>query len=189
MKHIHTFESFLNEDRNNVNEGDMTNMYDGFIASSTDNKISYKFRYQKGMQSNKAENAAFEKMMKETGKPRGSFWVTKLIPKGEFDKDVTPVLESNTNEAQNLDYWKDYEVDTSMGGVPKWMSDKCTDMSSVLKCIDKTIAEWNKEADTPSDKVSKADEKWIGNLAIEFYKKFGYVNGNIVGAMISQESK
>ena len=186
MKHIHTFESFLNEDRNNVNEGDMTNMYDGFIASSTDNKISYKFRYQKGMQSNKAENAAFEKMMKETGKPRGSFWVTKLIPKGEFDKDVTPVLESNTNEAQNLDYWKDYEVDTS-GQAPKEASDKCTTMPTALKCIDNAIKDWNKESE--SGPISKADEKWIGNLAIEFYKKFGYVNGNIVAAMISQEFK
>ncbi len=87
MKHIHTFESFLYE-------GDMTNMYDGFIASSTDNKINYKFRYQKGTQSNKAENAAFEKMMKETGKPRGSFWVTGFIKKGDFANDPTPEIEA-----------------------------------------------------------------------------------------------
>jgi hypothetical protein len=75
-----------------INEGDMTNMYDGFIASSTDNKVQYKFRYQRGVQNTKVENAAFEKMMKETGKPRGSFWVTGFVKKGEFDKDPTPEI-------------------------------------------------------------------------------------------------
>lgn len=96
--------------------------------------------------------------------------------------------ENFLNEAQGLDYWKDYEVDTSIQGGPAWMSDKCTDMSTVIKCIDKSITAWNAEADTPNDKVSKSAEKHIGDLAIQFYKKFGYINGNIVSAMIMQES-
>lgn len=86
MKHIQTFENFLNE-------GDMLNAYDGFIAGSTDGKIAYKFRYVKGRNSVQVENDAFAKLMKDTGKPRGSFWVTGLVKKGEFDKDPTPEFE------------------------------------------------------------------------------------------------
>lgn len=84
---------------------------------------------------------------------------------------------------QNLDYWKDYEVDTS-GQAPKEMSDKCTSMSAVLKCIDDAIDEWNTISD--EDDISKSAEQQVGDLAIQFYKKFGYINGNIVSAMIAQ---
>lgn len=85
MKHISTFENFLNE-------GDMTNYYDGFIVSSTDNKIKYKARYMKGVRNNKAEDIAIEKIMKKEGKPRSYFWVTGGIDKGTYDKDTTPEI-------------------------------------------------------------------------------------------------
>lgn len=91
--------------------------------------------------------------------------------------------ENFLNEAQGLDYWKDYEVDTS-GQADAKMSKKCTSQSEVLKCIDFTIMDWNDESD--SGPISKSAEEQIGKLAFEFYKKFGYINGNIVGAMISQ---
>lgn len=37
--------------------------------------------------------------------------------------------------------------------------------------------------------ISKSGEQQTERLAINFYKKFGYVNGNIIALMISQESK
>jgi hypothetical protein len=95
-------------------------------------------------------------------------------------------FENFLNEGNNLEYWKDYEVDTSIQGGPKEMSDKCTTMSTALKCIDNAIDLWNEE--TEGDELTKGDEKWIGELAIQFFKKFGYINGNIVSAMIAQES-
>lgn len=184
MKHIHTFEDFVNESE--LNEGDMTKDYDGFIVLDFKTKKLYKGHYIKGVKNTKAEDAAIDKAMKMTGSPRSNFAVHGFIKKGEWDSSDTEILESNTNEAQNLDYWKDYEVDAS-GQAPKEASDKCTTMPTVLKCIDNAIKDCNKESE--SGPISKADEKWIGNLAVEFYKKFGYINGNIVCAMISQESK
>jgi len=176
--------SILDESR--INEGDMTNYYDGFIVLDYKTKKTYKFKYVKGTSNVKVEDAAILKVMKDTGESRGNFAVNGFVKKGEWDKTDADVLESNTNEAQNLDYWKDYEADAS-GQAPKEASDKCATMPTVLKCIDTAIKDWNKESE--SGPISKADEKWIGNLAIEFYKKFGYINGNIVSAMISQESK
>jgi hypothetical protein len=89
---------------------------------------------------------------------------------------------------KGLEYWKDYEVDNSpQAGMNKWMADKCTDVSSVLKCVDKSIDAWNKEADS-DNKVSKSAEQHVGDLAMKFYKQFGYINGNIISAMIMQES-
>lgn len=184
MKHIHTFEDFVNESE--LNEGDMTKDYDGFVVIDYKTKKNYKFKYVKGTSNVKVEDIAIAKVMKDTGESRGNFAVNGLITKGLWDKSDAEVLESNTNEAQNLDYWKDYEVDAS-GQAPKEASDKCTTMPTVLKCIDNAIKDCNKESESGS--ISKADEKWIGNLAVEFYKKFGYINGNIVCAMISQESK
>jgi len=100
-------------------------------------------------------------------------------------------FENFLNEGmQDLSYWKDYEVDTSpQAGMNKWMADKCKTMPEVLKCIDKSIDAWNAEAEADGgDRVSKPSEKHIGDLAIQFYKKFGYINGNIVSAMIMQET-
>lgn len=93
-------------------------------------------------------------------------------------------FEDFVNESAGLDYWKDYEVDSSPQADPE-MANMCTTMPTVLKCIDNAIKDWNKESE--DGPISKADEKWAGNLAIEFYKKFGYINGNIVLAMIAQE--
>ena len=96
--------------------------------------------------------------------------------------------ESFLNEASGLDYWKDYEVDTSIQGGPDWMSKKCSSMSEVIKCIDDSISEWNANAESKDDKVSKSAEKQIGDLAMQFFKKFGYINGNIISAMIMQSA-
>ena len=99
-------------------------------------------------------------------------------------------FESFLNEGfKGLDYWKDYEVDTSGQAHRqrnKWMADKCTTMPTVIKCIDNAIDAWNEEAE--EGPISKSAEKHTGDLAIQFYKEFGYINGNIISAMIMQES-
>lgn len=117
MKNLHTFEEFLNE--STINEGDLTRQYDGFIAGTTDGKIAYKIRYQKGRNSVQVENDAFAKLMKQTGKSRGSFWVTGLIKKGEWDKTEKPELnESNLNEALTV---KDYIQMAKQDGDRDWV--------------------------------------------------------------------
>jgi hypothetical protein len=58
-------------------------------------------------------------------------------------------------------------------------------MSDAKQCVNNAIDEWNSESE--EDQMSNGEEKMITELAMQFFKKFGYINGNIVLAMISQE--
>ena len=95
-------------------------------------------------------------------------------------------FESFLNETNGLDYWKDYEVDTSNQSDPK-MANKCTSQSEVTKCIEDAIQEWYQESE--ENELSFKDKDKINDLAMKFFKKFNYINGNIVLAMIMQETK
>jgi hypothetical protein len=83
-------------------EGDMTRQYDGFIVSSVDNKLKYKFRYMKGIRNNKVEDVAIADVMKKTGKPRSYFWVTGGIKKGQWDQTKAEILETRIKEANEI---------------------------------------------------------------------------------------
>ena len=83
-----------------VNEGDMTKDYDGFIVLDTKAKKSYKFKYAKGTSNVNVENDAIAKLMKNLAQARPDFIVNGLIRKGEWDKNDGVVLESDdVNEA------------------------------------------------------------------------------------------
>jgi len=92
MKHIPTFENFLNE-------GDMTNYYDGFILLDYKTKKNYKFKYVKGTSNVKVEDEAITKVMKDTGDSRANFAVHGFVKKGEWDKTDAEVLENNVFES------------------------------------------------------------------------------------------
>jgi hypothetical protein len=121
----------------------------------------------------------------------------KLPKKVREMKTYIPTFESfvnetnediSLNEAGDLAYWKQYEVDNSKES-EGWENDKVKTISTVVSLIDKCITAWNKNASKEgTDRVSKPSEKHIGDLAIQFFKKFGYVNGAIIQAMIAQES-
>lgn len=83
-----------------VNEGDMTKDYDGFIILDLKGQKTYKFKYVKGNSNVKVENDAIDKVVKSTGLSRSNFAVHGFVKKGEWDKNDTPVLESVTNEAE-----------------------------------------------------------------------------------------
>ena len=94
-------------------------------------------------------------------------------------------FETFVNEGiKGLEYWKDYAEEHPTA--EKWMNEPCTDMSKVLKCIGKSIATWNKESE--EGPISKSAEQHIVDLAIQYYKQFKTINGNIITAMIMQES-
>lgn len=78
MKHIKLFEQFLNE-------GDMTNRYDGFIILNLKDQTLHKAKYIKGVKNVKAEDDAIARLMKKTGEPRSSFMVHGSIAKGEWN--------------------------------------------------------------------------------------------------------
>jgi hypothetical protein len=176
MKHIHTFESFVNETNKSVNEKEETHIAyinDGRKPGGSDSEIKKDFN-----------------LVVKNRTSSGFDVIGKKEDIEAFVDEYGIVLDGEIELSegfQDLAYWKDYEVDTSpQAGMTKWMSDKCIDMPSVLKCIDKSIDAWNEEAE--DGPISKSAEKHIGDLAIQFWKKFRYINGNIITAMIMQES-
>jgi gas vesicle protein len=96
-------------------------------------------------------------------------------------------FKSFLNEGNNLSYWTDYAKDTS-GQAEEWKNQEAKTVSEVVALIDNSIKHWNDNADSSSDKVSKSSEKRIGDLVMQYFKQFKSINGNIIDAMIAQES-
>lgn len=176
MKHIKLYEEFTNK---YLNEGDMTKDYDGFIILDFKTKKLYKGRYIKGVKNTKAEDLTIDKAMKMTGSPRYNFAVHGFIKKGEWDKSNTEILE-----AIDTKYWAGYNKDTSGQGnrkfeLPEYDFDKCFDYA---------VEDWNTEADGSENRIKGAQINKVKKIAMEFFKKEGYISVNIVQAMIAQES-
>jgi hypothetical protein len=166
MKHLHTFESFLNE--SNEKDPNLTVGVDITIETDDQDGDFSAGDYQ------------------VVGLTRGGVIIsgmgkTKLLVSFGALNDAGYTVNEGF---QPLDYWKDYEVSTNIHQSDPKMSKKCTSQSEVLKCIDFTIMDWNDESE--DGPISKSAEEQIGIVAFQFYKKFGYINGNIVSAMISQ---
>ena len=96
-----------------------------------------------------------------------------------------PTFENFINEGTDLSYWTQYAKDTSGGQAEDWQNKEVTSMSELVALIDKCIKNWN---DNGESNVPKSSEKHIGDLAMQYFKKFKKINGNIIGAMIAQES-
>lgn len=92
---------------NELNEGDMTKFYDGFIVLDSKTKKTYKFKYVRGTSNVKVEDAAIDKLMKSTGSTRANFAVHGFVKKGEWNSDKTEVLES-VNEGAVKAFEMDY---------------------------------------------------------------------------------
>jgi hypothetical protein len=90
MKHINSFESFINE---NLNEADMTKFYDGFVMYDMKTKKEYKSRYIKGIKNNVLEAEIIKKLAKEIGSEPSSIGVGRFIKKGEWDTVDTELEE------------------------------------------------------------------------------------------------
>ena len=183
MKHIQTFESFLNEGTDYAvmltggSIGDKSRPRDakGYVGMEVG-----KDEFLTSLDDAKAKAKRMNANLSPGEKSHyGLKYVVVPVKDGKFIKE-------SVNEGNNLEYWTWYEFDTSVQGGPKEMTVKCTTMPTVLKCIDNTINLWNEESE--EGELSKGDEKWIRELAIQFYKKFGYINGNIISAMIMQET-
>jgi hypothetical protein len=76
-----------------LNEGDMTNHYDGFVVLDQKAQETYKFKYIKGTNNVKVENTAIEKLMKSTHQSRANFSVHGFVRKGEWAKSDVPEFE------------------------------------------------------------------------------------------------
>jgi hypothetical protein len=187
MKHVHSFDNFLNEasasSYKHVVQTALKQL--GYDVKQSDLKVGVKKEKLYDLITLNGEllcsSSDFAQM---------TAWIQNAVKEDPAKYGLDPKVLESTNEGQDLSYWKDYEVDASpQSSMTKWMADKCTSQSDVVKCIDKSITAWNKSAEEDGgDRVSKASEKHIGDLAMQFFKKFGYINGNIIYAMIMQES-
>ena len=176
MKHLHTFETFLNE---SLNEGDMTKDYDGFIILDFKTKKLYKGRYIKGVKNTKAEDITIDKAMKMTGSPRYNFAVHGFIKKGEWDKSETEILE-----AIDTKYWAGYNKDTSGQG----KKEHEVESKDFEDAFEDAVVYWNQEADGAENRIKGSQIQKIKKLAQEFFKKAGWISSNVIQAMIAQES-
>jgi len=177
MKHIKTFENFVSETNKSVNEKE--EMYTAYIddkrkTGGTDAEIKKDYN-----------------LVVKNRTSSGFDIVGKKEDVEAFIADYGIVLdgEIELSEGNKLDYWTQYSDNTenSIGQpAPAWMSKPCKTMSEVIKCVDSAIKDWNGTSE--DGPISKSAEQHIGDLAIQYYKQFKTINGNIITAMIMQES-
>jgi hypothetical protein len=165
-----------------VNEGDMTKDYDGFIVIDYKTKKNYKFRYIKGTNNVKVEDEAIAKLMKDTRQPRATFAVNGLVRKGEWDKSDAQVLES-ANEAKDMSYWKQYAEGHHSS--PKWYNEEVKNASEIADLVDEVIKNDQAEAEIPFE-IDAKDEKALVKMATDYFNQFKTINGNVISAMIFQ---
>lgn len=186
MNHVHNFDSFLNEANISFYKSTVVAALRelGYEVKQADLKIGAKSKGSYDIITLNGEalcsSSQYDEMVK---------WIKNAVTKDPKKYDLDPkVLESAEVNEADLSYWKDYEVDDSKES-EGWENDKVKSVSGTVALIDKCIKHWNDNASKEGgDRVSKPSEKHIGDLAMQFFKKFGYINGAIIQAMIAQES-
>jgi len=196
MKHVHNFESFLNEGNISFYKSTVVAALKelGYNVKQADLKIgTSKQNLKIGGSSNKGSYDLItlngELLCSSSQYDEMIMWIKAAVTEDPKKYGLDPkVLESKKINEADLSYWKDYEVDNSKEA-EGWENDKVKSVSDTVSLIDNCIEHWNENASKEgTDRVSKPSEKHIGDLAMQFFKKFGYINGAIIQAMISQES-
>lgn len=92
----------------------------------------------------------------------------------------------SVQEAIDVDYWADYNTDTSGRG-KKEFAEKSKKFNKNF--FNNAMNSWNSEAESDSTLGAFTSEySKIYKLAEEFFKRAGYISVNIIHAMIAQES-
>jgi len=93
--------------------------------------------------------------------------------------------ESYTNESIDVDYWADYNTDTSGQADPSF-ADKSKNFAATFKLA---VDDWNDNNEMGEEnEITPAMAKKVEKIAKEFFKKTGWISVNVAGAMIAQES-
>lgn len=186
MKHLHTFENFLNEasasSYKHVVQTALKQL--GYDVKQSDLKVGVKKERLYDIITLNGES-----LCSSSDFAQMTTWIQNAVKEDPSKYGLDPkVLENEVSEAATqgggLSYWTDYEKGHM--STPAWMSKEESSMPAVLKLIDKCIDNWNKEAE--DGPITKASEQHIGDLAIRYWKEFRRINGNIITAMIMQEA-
>jgi hypothetical protein len=110
--------------------------------------------------------------------------ITDLVEEYHLEKSLE--ADRNLQESVDVDYWADYNTDTSGRG-KKEHAEKSTKFNKDF--FNKAMNSWNSEADSGSGlRAFSSEYSKIYKMAEEFFKKAGYISTNIIHAMIMQES-
>lgn len=110
--------------------------------------------------------------------------ITDLVE--EYHLEASMEADRNLQEAIDVDYWADYNTDTSGRG-NKEFAEKSKKFNKNF--FNNAMNSWNSEAESDSTlRAFTSEYSKIYKLAEEFFKKAGYISVNIIHAMIAQES-
>jgi hypothetical protein len=174
MKHIKTFESFLNE---------------SLIEKKEELYIAHVDDSRKPGGSDKDIKKTYSLEVRDRDRDGFDIVGSKEDIQAfvdEYNIILVDGIES-IDEANDLSYWKDYADGSSQS--PKWYSNDAKNPSAVNKLVDAVVNHELDELDDKDADIDPSDMKALTDLAMKYFKKFGSINGHVVSAMLFQEAK
>ena len=192
MKHIPTYEEFVNETILNEARVKAATLLEEIIAGNTTRAEGIKMsRDLAEHYLNWLKTSPYGK--KNTDIPlhmliKASFnWGIErgLDPKLKVQLDtLKTTINKPVNESIDTEYWADYNTDTSGQG-KKEHEVKSKDFEDAFE---DAVVIWNQEADGAENRIKGAQIQKIRKIADEFFKKEKWISINVIQAMIAQES-
>jgi hypothetical protein len=184
MKHIHTFENFLNEGNASMYKSTVVDALKqlGYRVKQSDLKIGVKKERLYDLITLNGEllcsSSDYAQMVS---------WIQNAVKDNPEKYGLDPKVLESANEANDLSYWKDYAEGHEQS--PKWYSKEVKTTSNVVKLVQDVIDYEIENSDDKDADISPEDEKALLDLAMAYLKQFKTINGNIVSAMLFQEGK
>jgi hypothetical protein len=184
MKHIHTFENFLNEGNISMYKSTVVNALKqlGYKVKQSDLKIGTKKESGYDIITLNGES-----LCSSSDYAQMVSWIQNAVKDNPEKYGLDPKVLESANEANDLSYWKDYAEGSNQS--PKWYSNEITSSLGVAKLVKSVIDRELEEMDDKDADIDPEDEKKLNKLAMDYFKQFKSINGNIVSAMLFQESK
>lgn len=172
MKHIPTFEQFVNE----AFMSSDINKTVQLLNSEVGNSPGYLFFAEDD------EIKAFDTLWanKKYKEALDMLAAAHDIDATNF-KEVQKFINESANEGFDAKYWEDYHD----------KSPKITQLSGMViqHEVEAEVEEWNdNNEEGPSNEVKPAGEKKVIELAKQFAKAKGWISSDVIQAMIAQES-
>ena len=177
MKHIHTFDTFLNEGNISMYKSTVQDALKqlGYNLKQSDLKVGVKKERLYDLITLNGEllcsSSDYAQMVA---------WIQNAVK----DNPEKYGLDPRVLEAINTKYWADYNTDTS-GQSKKEFAEKSKNFDDTFSLA---VSDWNAEADGAENRIKGAQVDKIKKLANEFFRKEGWISVNVAQAMIMQES-
>lgn len=101
-----------------------------------------------------------------------------------FKEHFATIINEEKMSSKSVEYWSGYEKDTSGQG-SAYQEKRFENKNQIRSFIVGAIEDWNRDAEEGSD-LKTSERKSIINLATNFFNETGWINMNIIHAMIFQ---